>query len=106
MVIGSGTPIRLKVEDANDPTYTCETETQTTVTEEWEVLVLDFVDEAPVTEFLSIGLERGWIYNMISIFLILEPRVLQPGQRSIILMRLGRVIRWVELLIMKRPFCI
>jgi hypothetical protein len=64
----AGTPIRLKVEDANDPTHTCETETNTTVTEEWEVLTFDFVDQAPGTEFLSIGLERGWIYNMASIF--------------------------------------
>ncbi|OUT98233.1 MAG: hypothetical protein CBB92_07295 [Flammeovirgaceae bacterium TMED32] len=64
----AGMPIRLKVEDANDPTHTCETETNTTVTEEWEVLTFDFVDQAPGTEFLSIGLERGWIYNMASIF--------------------------------------
>jgi len=64
----AGTPIRLKVEDANDPTHTCETETNTTVTEEWEVLTFDFVDQAPGTEFLSIGLEREWIYNMASIF--------------------------------------
>lgn len=64
----AGTPIRLKVEDANDPTHTCETETNTTVAEEWEVLTFDFVDQAPGTEFLSIGLERGWIYNMASIF--------------------------------------
>ena len=64
----AGTPIRLKVEDANDPTHTCETETNTTVTKEWEVLTFDFVDQAPGTEFLSIGLERGWIYNKASIF--------------------------------------
>ncbi len=64
----AGMPIRLKVEDANDPTHTCETETNTTVAEEWEVLTFDFVDQAPGTEFLSIGLERGWIYNMASIF--------------------------------------
>ena len=64
----AGTPIRLKVEDANDPTHTCETEINTTVTKEWEVLTFDFVDQAPGTEFLSIGLERGWIYNKASIF--------------------------------------
>ena len=64
----AGTPIRLKVEDSNDPTHTCETETQTTVAEDWEILEFDFANQAPGTESLSIGLERGWIYNMASIF--------------------------------------
>tara|TARA_B110000037_G_scaffold20880_1_gene22798 strand:- start:1887 stop:3188 length:1302 start_codon:yes stop_codon:yes gene_type:complete len=64
----AGTPIRLKVEDSNDPTHTCETETQTTVAEDWEILEFDFANQAPGTESLSIGLERGWIYNMVSIF--------------------------------------
>ena len=58
----------MKVEDSNDPTHTCETETQTTVAEDWEILEFDFANQAPDTESLSIGLERGWIYNMASIF--------------------------------------
>ena len=64
----SGTPIRLKVEDSNDPTHTCETETNTTVSGDWEVLEFDFLNQAPGTELLSIGLGWGWTYNMASIF--------------------------------------
>ena len=64
----AGTPIRLKVEDSNDPTHTCETETNTTVTGDWETMVFDFTNQAPGTELLSIGLGMGWTYNMASIF--------------------------------------
>ena len=64
----AGTPIRLKVEDSNDPTHTCETETNTTVTGDWETMVFDFTTQAPGTELLSIGLAMGWTYNMASIF--------------------------------------
>jgi hypothetical protein len=63
-----GTPIRLKVEDSNDPTHTCETETNTTVSEGWEVLEFDFLNQAPGTELLSVGLDMGWTYNKASIF--------------------------------------
>ena len=63
-----GMPIRLKVEDSNDPTHTCETETKTTVAQAWETIEFDFTNQAPGTELLSIGLDRGWIYNMASIF--------------------------------------
>ena len=64
----AGTPIRLKLEDSKDPTHTCETETQTSVSGEWEVLEFDFVNEAPGTQSLSVGLGMGWTYNMASIF--------------------------------------
>lgn len=64
----AGTPIRLKVEDSNDPTHTCETETNTTLAGEWETLEFDFTNQAPGTELLSIGLGMGWTYNMASIF--------------------------------------
>lgn len=64
----AGTPIRLKVEDSNDPTHTCETETNTTVSGEWEALEFDFINQAPGTELLSVGLGMGWTYNMASIF--------------------------------------
>lgn len=64
----AGTPIRLKVEDANDPTHTCETEVNTTVTANWETLVFDFLNQAPGTELLSVGLSMGWHYNMASLF--------------------------------------
>ena len=63
----AGTPIRLKVEDANDPTHTCETQTNTT-TAGWENLEFDFANEAPGTAALAFGLNNGWIYNKASIF--------------------------------------
>jgi len=64
----TNTPIRLKVEDANDPTHTVETEMNTTVSSGWETIEFDFIDQAPGTELLSIGLANGWIYNKASIF--------------------------------------
>lgn len=64
----AGTPVRLKVEDANDPTHTCETQTNTTVAADWETLTFDFTNEAPGTVTLSTGLSMGWTYNMASIF--------------------------------------
>ena len=64
----AGTPIRLKVEDSNDNTHTCETETNTTVSGDWEYLEFDFSNEAPGTAELSVGLSMGWTYNMASIF--------------------------------------
>ncbi len=64
----AGTPIRLKVEDSDDPTHTCETETNTTLSGAWEVLEFDFTNQAPGTELLSVGLAMGWTYNMASIF--------------------------------------
>jgi hypothetical protein len=64
----AGTPIRLKVEDSNDPTHTCETETNTTVSGEWEDIEFNFLNQAPGTELLSVGLDWGWTYNMASIF--------------------------------------
>ena len=63
----AGTPIRLKVEDSNDPTHTCETETNTTVSG-WQAVEFDFINQAPGTQSLSIGLGFGWTYNMASIF--------------------------------------
>jgi len=64
----AGTPIRLKVEDSNDPTHTCETEINTTLSEEWEIMRFDFATEAPGTAALEFGLTNGWSYNMASIF--------------------------------------
>ena len=64
----AGTPIRLKVEDSNDPTHTCETENNTSINGGWETITFDFTIQAPGTELLSIGLGFGWTYNMASIF--------------------------------------
>lgn len=43
-------PIRLKAEDPNDPTISVETETLTTIAEDWEVMTFDFSNEASGTE--------------------------------------------------------
>ncbi len=64
----AGIPVRLKIEDSKDPTHTCETQVNTTVGGEWETLEFDFLNQAPGTELLSVGLEKGWTYNMASIF--------------------------------------
>ena len=61
-------PVRLKVEDANDPTHTCETEVLTSVSMGWETLEFDFNNQATGTESLSVGLANGWVYNKASIF--------------------------------------
>ena len=63
----AGTPIRLKVEDSNDPTHTCETEVNTTASG-WQVLVFDFTNEAPGTQSLSVGLGFGWTFDKASVF--------------------------------------
>ena len=64
----AGIPIRLKVEDSDDPTHTCETEAFTTIASEWETLEFDFGNEAMGTAALDFGLTNGWTYNMASIF--------------------------------------
>lgn len=64
----AGIPIRLKVENSNDNTQTCETQTVTTVAGAWETLAFDFSNEASGTAALSFGLQNGWTYNMASIF--------------------------------------
>ena len=60
----SGTPIRLKVEDANDDTKSVETETLTTVASDWETLLFDFDNEATGTAEINFD----YYYNKASIF--------------------------------------
>lgn len=64
----AGTPVRLKVENSNDPTQTCETQVNTTIGGGWEILEFDFTNEATGTAALEFGLNNGWIYNKASIF--------------------------------------
>ena len=45
----AGVQVRLKVENANDPTVSVETEATTTVANQWEVLTFDFAAQAPGT---------------------------------------------------------
>jgi len=78
----AGTTIRLKVEDSDDPTHTCETETNTTLSGEWEELEFDFVNEAPGTQSLSVGLGMGWTYNKASIFFNFDAKGETAGEKT------------------------
>ena len=60
----AGTPVRLKVENSDDPTISVETEVNTTVAQDWETLVFDFSNEAAGTA----ALDLANTYNMASIF--------------------------------------
>ena len=60
----TGIPIRLKIEDSNDPTKSVETEAFTTVANEWEILEFDFSNEATGTAVLN----TDYTFNMASIF--------------------------------------
>lgn len=78
----AGTPIRMKVEDSNDPTHTCETQTNTTLDGEWEVIEFDFVNQATGTAELSVGLSMGWTYNMASIFFNFDTDGATAGEKT------------------------
>lgn len=60
----AGIPVRLKVEDSEDPTISVETEDTTTVANGWETLEFDFSNEAPGTAPLNLDND----YNKASIF--------------------------------------
>ena len=60
----AGIQIRLKVEDAADPTKSVETEATSTVANEWETLTFNFANEAAGTAPLNLS----YTYNKISIF--------------------------------------
>lgn len=78
----ANTPIRLKVENSSDPTQTCETETKTTTSQEWETIVLDFNNEAPGTQSLEVGLSMGWTYNKASIFFNFDTEGATAGEKT------------------------
>lgn len=60
----ANTPIRLKVEDAADPTISVETEALTTVAMEWETLTFDFTNQVDGTAAINFANT----YNKVSIF--------------------------------------
>ena len=60
----AGTPVRLKVEDHNDPTHSVETQVNTTLSGEWETLNFNFANEAPGTAALNLN----YTFDMASIF--------------------------------------
>ncbi len=60
----AGVPIRLKVEDAADPTHSVETEAMTTVANAWETLTFNFANQAAGTAALNLA----FTYNKASVF--------------------------------------
>ncbi|MDX2250527.1 MAG: T9SS type A sorting domain-containing protein [Bacteroidia bacterium] len=59
-----GIPVRLKIEDANDPTRSVETQTNTTLANAWETIEFDFSNEATGTAVINFS----YTFNMASIF--------------------------------------
>ncbi|MFZ4522563.1 MAG: T9SS type A sorting domain-containing protein [Bacteroidales bacterium] len=74
----SGTPIRLKVEAANDPTISVETEANTTIASAWQILVFDFSNQAPGTAALNLTKS----YNKASIFFNFGTTGAQAGEKT------------------------
>jgi len=60
----AGIPVRMKVEDPNDPTKSVETEDVTTTANDWENLVFNFANQAPGTA----GINFGYTYQKLSVF--------------------------------------
>jgi MYXO-CTERM domain-containing protein len=60
----AGIPVRLKVEDAADPTRSVETEALTTKVNTWETLTFDFANQVAGTAALNLA----YTYNRLSIF--------------------------------------
>ena len=60
----AGVPVRLKIEDATDPTVSVETEVMTTTAGAWETLTFDFATQAMGTAAINFGAT----YNKISAF--------------------------------------
>ncbi len=60
----AGIPVRLKVEDAADPTHTCETEATVTVASGWQTLTFDFANQAAGTAALNLA----FTYSKASVF--------------------------------------
>ena len=74
----AGTPIRLKVENASDPTISVETEALTTVASAWETLLFDFSNEAPGTAPINFANT----YNKASIFFNFGTAGAQAGEQT------------------------
>ena len=61
----AGTPVRLKVENAGDPTVSVETEDTTTVAMQWETLTFDFTQQAQGTA----AFDPTNIYSKVVVFM-------------------------------------
>ena len=60
----TGIPIKLKIENSQNPTQSVETDTYTTVTGEWETMEFDFSNESEGTAALN----TDYVFDMASIF--------------------------------------
>ncbi len=60
----AGIPVRLKLEDATDPTHSVEAEATVTVASGWQTLTIDFANQAAGTAALNLA----YTYNRASIF--------------------------------------
>ena len=60
----TGIPIKLKIENSQDPTQSVETDTYTTVAGEWETMEFDFSNESEGTAALN----TDFVFDMASIF--------------------------------------
>jgi hypothetical protein len=60
----AGIQVRLKVEDAADPTKSVETEATVTTAAGWQTLTFNFANQAPGTAALNLA----YTYNKVSIF--------------------------------------
>ena len=74
----AGTPIRLKVEDATDPTKSVETEANTTMAMAWETLEFDFSNEASGTAPINLT----YTYDKISIFFNFGTDGMTAGEKT------------------------
>lgn len=74
----AGTPIRLKVEDASNPTISVETEANTTAANTWEILVFNFSNQAPGTAPINFANT----YNKASVFFNFGTTGAQAGEQT------------------------
>jgi hypothetical protein len=74
----AGIPVRIKVEDSNDPTISVETEATVTVASEWQILTFDFANQAAGTE--AINFSRS--YNKASVFFNFGTAGAEAGEQT------------------------
>ena len=74
----AGIPVRLKVEAANDPSISVETEATVTVASQWQTLTFDFANQAAGTE--AINFSRS--YNKASVFFNFGTTGAQAGEQT------------------------
>jgi hypothetical protein len=73
----AGIPVRLKLEDAGDPTHSVEAEATVTVASGWQTLTIDFANQAAGTAALNLA----YTYNRASIFFNFGTTGAMAGER-------------------------